>query len=126
MTLTHTARGGDYDGETATVAVTVTDNEKASTTVNLSVNPDTVTEGASQTVVTVTGELDGAPRGGRHSGRMTLMVTVMVTSGTATLDTDFTVANITTLTISEGRTSGTATFTLTTKDDNIYDPDETR
>ena len=125
VTLTHTARGGDYDGETATVAVTVTDDEKASTTVNLSVNPDTVTEGASRTV-TVTGELDGAPRGvGEDDIEMTVMVTVMVTSGTATLDTDFTVADISKLTISEGRTSGTATFTLTTKDDNIYEPDET-
>ena len=125
VTLTHTARGGDYDGETATVAVTVTDNEKKSTTVNLSVNPDTVTEGASQTV-TVTGELDGAPRGvGEDDIEMTVMVTVMVTSGTATLDTDFTVADISKLTISEGRTSGTATFTLTTKDDNIYEPGET-
>ena len=125
VTLTHTARGGDYDGETATVAVTVTDDEKASTTVNLSVNPDTVTEGASQTV-TVTGELDGAPREmGEGDIEMTVMVTVMVTSGTATLDTDFTVANISTLMISEDRTSGTATFTLTTKDDNIYEPGET-
>ena len=125
VTLTHTARGGDYDGETATVAVTVTDNEKASTTVTLSVNPDTVTEAASQTV-TVTGELDGAPREKEEDDiEMTVMVTVMVTAGTATLDTDFTVANISTLTISEGRTSGTATFTLTTKDDNIYDPGET-
>ena len=125
VTLTHTARGGDYDGETATVQVTVTDNEKASTTVTLSVNPDTVTEAASQTV-TVTGELDGAPREmGEDDIEMTVMVTVMVTSGTATLDTDFTVANISTLTISEGRTSGTATFTLTTKDDNIYEPGET-
>ncbi len=125
VTLTHTARGGDYDGETATVVVTVTDNEKESTTVNLSVNPDTVTEGASRTV-TVTGELDGAPRGvGEDDIEMTVMVTVMVTSGTATLDTDFTVADISKLTISEGRTSGTATFTLTTKDDNIYEPDET-
>ena len=125
VTLTHTARGGDYDGETATVAVTVTDNEKKSTTVNLSVNPDTVTEGASQTV-TVTGELDGAPREmGEDDIEMTVMVTVMVTSGTATLDTDFTVADISKLTISEGRTSGTATFTLTTKDDNIYEPGET-
>ena len=125
VTLTHTARGGDYDGETATVVVTVTDNEKESTTVNLSVNPDTVTEGASRTV-TVTGELDGAPREmGEDDIEMTVMVTVMVTSGTATLDTDFTVADISKLTISEGRTSGTATFTLTTKDDNIYEPDET-
>ena len=125
VTLTHTARGGDYDGETATVAVTVTDDEKASTTVNLSVNPDTVTEGASRTV-TVTGELDGAPREmGEGDIEMTVMVTVSVTAGTATLDTDFTVADISTLTISEGRTSGTATFTLTTKDDNIYEPGET-
>ena len=121
VTLTHTARGGDYDGATATVAVTVTDNEKKSTTVNLSVNLDTVTEGASRTV-TVTGELDGAPRTEMEGDAV---VSVMVKSGTATLDTDFTVADISKLTISEGRTSGTATFTLTTKDDNIYDPDET-
>ena len=123
-TITHTVTGGDYGDNgvrAASVAVTVTDDESPSTTVTLSVNLDEVTEGASRTV-TVTGELDGAPR---EVGEGDIEVTVMVTSGTATLDTDFTVADIAPLTISEGQASRTATFTLTTKDDNIYEPDET-
>ena len=128
VTLTHTARGGDYDGETATVAVTVTDDESPSTAVTLSVSPKTVRESSSGTVVGVTGTLNGAPfqpSPDPNSDQNDVVVTVTVTADTATLDTDFTVANITELTIPAGAKSGTADFTLTTKDDNIYEPDET-
>ena len=128
VTLTHTARGGDYDGETATVAVTVTDNESPSTAVTLSVSPKTVRESSSGTVVGVTGTLNGAPfqpSPDPNSDQNDVVVTVTVTADTATLDTDFTVANITELTIPAGAKSGTADFTLTTKGDNIYEPAET-
>ena len=127
VTLTHTARGGDYDGETATVAVTVTDDESPSTAVTLHVSPKTVRESSSGTVVGVTGTLNGAPfqpSPDPNSDQNDVVVTVTVTADTATLDTDFTVANITELTIPAGAKSGTADFTLTTKDDDLYDPDE--
>ena len=117
VTLTHTARGGDYNGETATVQVTVTDDEKASTTVTLSVNPDTVTEGTSRTV-TVRGELDGAPDEDND-----ITVTVSVAADTATAGADFNTVSSFPLTITAGETSGTATFTLTTQDDSIYEPE---
>ena len=119
VTLTHTARGGDYNGETATVQVTVTDDERSSTTVTLSVSPDEVSEGASRTV-TVTGELDGAPDEDDD-----ITVTVSVTAETATAGADFNPVSSFPLTIAEGDTSGTATFILTTQDDDIYEPDET-
>ncbi len=131
-TITHTVStvsGGDYEGETAAdVEVTVEDNEAESTTVELTVKPKTVRESSSGTVVGVTGTLNGAPfqpSPDPNSDQNDVVVTVTVTEDTATLDTDFTVANITELTIPAGAKSRTATFTLTTKDDNIYEPDET-
>ncbi len=50
-TLLHTASGGDYAGETASLAVTTTDDEATQTrAVNLSVTPNPVDEGGSATV----------------------------------------------------------------------------
>ena len=119
-TITHTVSGGDYAGESAaSVAVTVTDDESPSTAVTLRVTPEAVSEDTSSRTVTVTGELDGAPRSAAT------VVTVAVTAGTATLDTDFTVANVSTLTIAAGQPSGTATFTLMPVNDTIDEPDET-
>jgi hypothetical protein len=74
--------------------------------------------------VTVTGELNGAPR------TADTVVTVSVTTGTATAGTategdDFSVSNVTPLTIATGQVRGTATFTLTPVDDNIDEPAET-
>ena len=120
--LTHSVNGtgGDYAGESAdAVDVTVTDDESPSTAVTLGVNSAAVSEGTSSRTVTVTGELDGAPRS------VDTVVTVAVTAGTATLDTDFTVANVSTLTIAAGDPSGTATFTLMPVNDTIDEPDET-
>ena len=122
-TITHTVTGGDY-GENnvpaASVEVTVTDDESASTAVTLSVNPEAVTEGTSNRTVTVTGELDGAPRDDDTT------VTLLVTPGTAQT-TDFTaiLPDPPTLTITEGRPSGMATFTLTPVNDDIDEPAET-
>ncbi len=119
-TITHTVSGGDYAGvPAASVAVTVTDDESPSTTVTLSVSPAAVREGAGNRTVTVTGELNGKPRSAAT------VVTVSVTAGTATADTDFSVSPVPTLTIAEGRPSGTMTFALTPVNDTIGEPDET-
>ena len=121
-TLTHTVSGGDYgeNGVTAaSVDVTVEDDEADSTAVDLTVNPTTVRENASTTTVTVTGTLNGRVL------TDDLAVTLAVTSGGATLDTDFTVASVGTLTITAGQKSGTATFRLTPTEDEIDEPDET-
>ena len=120
-TITHTVSGGDYEGESAdSVTVTATDDESPSTAVTLRVRPETVRERTSPWTVTVTGELDGAPEETDD-----VDVTLAVTADTATVDTDFSVANITTLTIAAGATSGTATFRLTAKADDLYEQDET-
>ena len=64
-TITHTVSGGDYTTTPAltvdAVAVTVEDDEDASTAVVLTVNRETVAEGAGRTTVTVTATLNGAP-----------------------------------------------------------------
>ena len=63
-TLAHAVSGGDYGTNSVTaddVAVTVDDDETASTKVTLSVSPASVDEDADETTVTVTGTLDAAP-----------------------------------------------------------------
>ena len=117
-TITHTVTGGDYEThgvQAAAVAVTVTDDESPSTTVQLRVQPTEVLEGASRTV-TVTGELDGAPREGAT------VVTLAVRAGTAG-QADFT-AEAETLTIQKEKRTGSAVLTLTEMDDGIDEPDE--
>ena len=119
-TITHTVTGGDYEGESAaSVAVTVTDDESPSTAVTLSVSPAAVREGAGNRTVTVTGELNGEPRSAPT------VVTVSITAGTATAGTDFSVSNVSPLTILQGQPSGTATFVLTPENDTIDEPNET-
>ena len=119
-TITHAVTGGDYGGESAaSVAVTVTDDESPSTAVTLSVSPAAVREGAGNRTVTVTGELNGEPRSA------VTVVTVSVTAGTATAGTDFSVSNVSPLTILQGQPSGTATFVLTPENDTINEPNET-
>ncbi len=120
-TITHTVTGGDYGDNTvqaASVAVTVTDDDTPSTAVTLKVSPAAVPEGATRTV-TVTGELDGA------ASSQNTVVTVSVTSGTATAGTDFTAVLNFPLTIAAGQASGTATFSLTTADNAIDEPNKT-
>ena len=119
-TLTHTVTtvtGGDYAGETAAaVAVTVTDDESPSTTVQLRVAPGVVSEGGDRPV-TVTGKLDGTVREGAT------VVTLAVRAGTATA-ADFT-ATVAPLTIAAATTTGSAVVTLTALADSIHERDET-
>ena len=97
------------------------DDESLSTAVTLRVSPEEVSEGA------------GIPHAGDRDRRVEwrlprtadTVVTVSVTAGTATAVTDFSVSNVTPLTIATGQVRGTATFTLTPVDDNIDEPAET-
>ena len=121
-TITHTVSGGDYGDNNVqadSVMVTVTDDESPSTAVTLRVRPKAVRERTSPWTVTVTGTLNGATED------TDIDVTLSVAADTATVDTDFTVANITTLTIAADTKSGTATFRLTAKDDDLHERDET-
>ena len=118
-TVEHTVSGGGYGSVTAAdVAVTVADDETASTTVVLTVSPTSVDEDAGATTITVTGTLNGAP------GTSDTAVTVSVSGGTASAG-DFAAVQDFTLTIAAGQASGTARFTLTPVDDAIDEGDET-
>ena len=118
-TVSHAVSGGGYGSVTAAeVAVTVADDETASTRVVLTVSPTSVEEDEDGTTITVTGALDGAP------GTSDTAVTVMVSAGTASAG-DFAAVADFTLTIAAGQTSGTASFTLTPVDDAIDEGDET-
>ena len=116
----HTVSGGDYGSESASdVAVTVDDDEVDSTEITLSVNRETVSEGAGATSVTVTAALNSGTRSSETP------VTVTVGSGTATSGTDFTAVADVELTIASGAVSGTGSFTLTPAADTVDEPDET-
>ena len=117
--VSHDVAGGDYDAVSASnVAVTVEDDETASTGVTLMINPEFVDEAAGATPVTVTAALDGTPRTADTA------LTLSVSPGTAS-DADFAAVQDFTLTIDAGETSGTARFTLTPVDDAIDENDET-
>ena len=99
--------------------MTVTDDETVSTGVVLSVNPETVSEDAGATVVTVTGTLNHAPR----LAETVVTLTVGATTDTATEGTDYGTIGSLTLTIAAGSASGTQTFTLLPTDDDVAGAD---
>ena len=118
--ITHTVGGGDYADESAEpVTVTVADDETASTTVTLSVEPASVAEEVSEREITVTGTLDQAPRA------QATAVTVSVAGDTATAAADFAAVADFELTIAAGELSGAETFTLAPVNDDVDEADET-
>ena len=123
ITLTHTARGGGYNGESEELTVTIIDTSRVSDGVVLSVDPARVSEsrGSSGETVTVTGQLNGATR------TTATEVTVSVMPGTganAAQTDDFTAVTPFTLTISANQPSGTATFRLSPVNDTLDEDDE--
>ena len=122
-TIEHTIVGADYgaNGVTAAdVTVTVTDDEQASTKVNLTVSTPTVAEDAGATQVTVTGALNGIPL----AAATVVTVSVGASGDPATEGTDYAEVSDLTLTIPEGQTSATVDFTLTPANDDIDEADE--
>ncbi len=120
-TITHGLTGGDYAGlDVASVAVTVLDDETASTAVALAVAPASVAEdvGTAGREVTVTATLNAAPR------TESTAVTVAVAPGTA-LAADFAAVPDVPLTIAAGEPDATATFTLKPVDDEVDEDAET-
>ena len=101
--------------------LTITDDDSASTEVELSVSLRSVAEDAGGTPVTVTGTLDG----GARTSATTVTVSVGATADSATEGTDYATVNDLTLTIDAGQPSGTATFTLTLTNDTLGEGDET-
>ena len=115
----HAVSGGDYGSViAASVAVTADDDETVSSGVTLSVSPESVSEGASATTVTVTASLNGGTRGEATP------VSVTVGSGTATSGTDFAAVVGFMISIPANTQSRTGTFTLTPTQD-MDEPDET-
>ena len=122
-TIEHTIVGADYgaNGVTAAgVTVTVSDDEQASTKVNLTVSTPTVAEDAGATQVTVTGALNGIPL----AAATVVTVSVGASGDPATEGTDYAEVSDLTLTIPEGQTSATVDFTLTPANDDIDEADE--
>ena len=120
-TVTFAVDAGNYDAPDVPVAVTVDDDDVPSTKVMLTVAPSAgIREDAGGARgVQVTGTLDGAARGSDT------VVTVTVSSGTATVGTDFDAVADFPLTILADQTSGTAVFDFTPVDDDVFEGDET-
>ncbi len=100
--------------------LTLTDDDGAPA-VNLSLNPSSVGEGASGTSVTVTAAFSNTST---YAADQTVTVAVGG-SGTATSGTDYAAVTNFDVTISKGKTSGTATFTLTPTQDTLVEGNET-
>ena len=123
-TVSHVVAGADYgsNGETADdVAVTVGDDETASTEVALTVSPATVAESAEETTVTVVATLNNAPR----TADTAVTVTVGAAGDLAAEGTDYATVGTVTVTIAAGQTSGTETFSLEPTNDAVDEADET-
>ena len=117
-TVTHAATGGGYDGITGSaVAVAVRDNDRASRTVQLAVDPETVEEDVGAASLTVTATLDGAARATETE------VALAATGGTAEAGTDFDDIAGETVTIPPGSASSTVTFFLQVENDDIDEGD---
>ena len=104
-----------------TAALTLTDDDTASTALSVSLSPGSVSEDGGAQTVTVTAALDNAAR------TVATAVTVRVGGGTSTASSpgDYASVGDFTLTIPAGSTSATKDFTLTPVDDAIAEGSET-
>ena len=115
---------GSAAGLTVTgTELTIADADTSSTGVTLSASPALVTENAGATTVTVTATLDADAFGTSDSRDVT--VSLGAAGDAATEGTDYATVPDFTVTIPGGRTSGSATFTLTPADDGVAEEDET-
>ena len=131
VTLTHTAAGGEYEGETAALEITV-DDYNPPTGISLTIAPMSIGEGAGETEVTVTATLTGG-----DTRPVDTEVTLSVAGVSippaeedgeptiAATSADFTASISETLTIPAGQSTGTTTITFTPTDDNLAEGDET-
>ena len=124
-TIRHTVTSNDptYDGITFDVNLVEVDNDPS---IELSLDRASLDENAGETEVTVTGTVK-APEGDSSLTSFSEETTVALgrAGGTATSPADYTAAFSENLVFAAGRTSTSAKFTFTPKDDQIYDPDET-
>ena len=100
--------------------LTLEDDDEASTSVELSVSPGSVSEDGGAQQIAVTAALDGAARPEATS----VTVSVGAAGDAAASGTDYQAVSDFVLTIPEGFVSGEATFTLTPVDDGVAEGDE--
>ena len=98
-------------------SVTIEDDDDE---ITLSASPSSVAESAGATTVTVT----ATKASGTVSADTAVTVSVGETGDEATSATDYKAVPDFTLTIDSGKSSGTATFTLTPVEDTLYEGDE--
>ena len=109
----HTPNSDTVNG----TSVTIKDNDAQ---ITLSASPSSVAEGAGDTTVTVT----ATNAGGTVSADTAVTVSVGEKGDEATSVTDYAAVADFTVTIKSGKSSGTATFTLTPVDDSLYEGSE--
>ena len=111
------ASSANYNSATATYSITV---REAETTLTLTVNPASVDEHGAGITLTLAGTLDRV----NPDAPTTLILSVGAKDDTATEGIDYAAVGDLRFAIPAGETSGTASFTLTTIDDAIDEPDE--
>ena len=116
ITVHGTASGLTVDD----VTLTLNDDDQASASVSLSVDPGSVSEDAGSVSVEVTAELNGAA----DEQPTAVNVTVGRAGDSAASGTDYPPVAGFAVTIPGGQTTGTATFTLTPEDDEIAESPE--
>ena len=102
-----------------TATLTISDNDAAPTGITLSLNPSSVSEGASATAITVTASL------GSTALPTATTVSVTRTGGTATSGSDYPAISSFSVTIAANATSGTATLSFDPAEDTTAEGDET-
>ena len=105
----------------AATSLTLTDDDQPSTTVALTLSPDTVSENGGNRTVTVTGTLDGGASGADTA----IAITVGANADSAVEGTDYEDVPELTLTVPANQTDGTVSFTLQPVNDVTAEGTET-
>ena len=115
-----TVRGSASGLAVEPAELTLEDDDEASSSVELSVSPGSVSEDGGAQQIEVTAALDGAAR----LEATPVTVSVGAAGDAAASGTDYQAVSDFVLTIAPGALSGEATFTLTPEDDEIAEGDE--
>ena len=108
-------RSADLPSDPESHTIAIVDNDDASTTITLSIDPAEVPEGAGNTEITVTAEMNAG------ASAVETEVSVLVTGDTASEGSDFIAVPEFLLTIPARQVSATATFTFTPVDDGVVE-----
>ena len=113
---------GNVAGLTVTPAeLAIADDDTASTRLDLSLNPSTVSEAAAATEVAVTGSLDA----GARTSDSVVIVTVGASADSATEGLDYASVSVLVITVPANEITGQTAFTLSPENDAIAEGAET-